>query len=86
MDKLLAHFPDQAKIFLILDNARFHKSEAVVLWLVDHPRLELFFLAPYAPEFNPDELLNRDVHPHVARRRPSDLPTLITMTVEYLAT
>jgi len=86
LDKLMAHFPDQAKIFLILDNAKFHKSAAIELWLVDHPRLELFFLPPYAPELNPDELLNQDVHTHVARRRPSDLQTLIAMTVEYLAT
>ncbi|MDQ6804146.1 MAG: IS630 family transposase [Actinomycetota bacterium] len=86
LDKLLAHFPDRGKIFLILDNAKFHKSEAVALWLEDHPRMELFFLPPYAPELNPDELLNQDVHAHVARRRPRDLETLIEMTVAYLAT
>jgi len=86
LDKLLAHFPERNKIFLILDNAKFHKTEAVALWLEDHPRLELFFLPPYAPELNPDELLNQDVHAHVAGRRPRDLETLIKMTVEYLAT
>ena len=86
LDKLLAHFPEREKIFLILDNAKFHKSAAIELWLEDHPRMELFFLPPYAPELNPDELLNQDVHAHVARRRPRDLETLIKMTVEYLAT
>jgi len=86
LDKLLAHFPERDKIFLILDNAKFHKTPAVALWLEDHPRMELFFLPPYAPELNPDELLNQDVHAHVARRRPSDLETLIKMTAEYLAT
>jgi transposase len=86
LDKLLAHFPERHKIFLILDNAKFHKTPAVQLWLEEHPRIELFFLPPYAPELNPDELLNQDVHAHVARRRPHDLETLISMTAAYLAT
>ncbi len=41
---------------------------------------------PYAPELNPDELLNQDVHTHVAKRRPSDLVKLVALTIEYLAT
>jgi len=85
LDKLLAQFPAR-KLFLILDNAGFHKSAAVEYWLEDHPRLELFYLPPYAPELNPDELLNQDVHSHVARHRPSDIVTLVALTVEYLAT
>ncbi len=85
LDKLLEQFPDR-KIFLILDNASFHKTPGVALWLQDHPRLELFYLPPYAPELNPDELLNQDVHAHVARKRPSDIVALIALTVEYLAT
>ena len=85
LDKLLEQFPDR-KIFLILDNASFHKTPGVALWLEDHPRMELFYLPPYTPELNPDELLNQDVHTHVARNRPSDIVALIALTVEYLAT
>ena len=86
LDKLLEHFPER-KIFLIVDNASFLKSPAVEYSeLLDHPRMELFYLPPYAPELNPDELLNQDVHTHVARRRPSNLAKLVTLTVEYLAT
>jgi transposase len=85
LDKLLEQFPERT-IFLILDNASFHKTPGVALWLEDHPRLELFYLPPYAPELNPDELLNQDVHTHVARNRPSDIVSLIALTVEYLAT
>jgi transposase len=84
-DKLLEQIPDR-KIFLILDNAKFHTSAAIKCWLEDHPRMQIFFLPPYAPELNPTELLNQDVHSHVARQRPSDLTTLITLTVEYLTT
>ena len=85
LDKLLEHFAER-KIFLIVDNASFHKSPAVEYWLLDHPRMELFYLPPYAPELNPDELLNQDVHTHVARRRPSNVAKLVILTVEYLAT
>jgi transposase len=82
-DKLIAHHPDRT-IFLIVDNHSIHKSVAVRLWQEDHPQLQLFFLPPYAPEVNPDEYLNNDVHGHVARRRPSTLTELTEMAVEYL--
>ena len=85
LDKLLEQFPDR-KVFLIVDNASFHKTAGVELWLEDHPRLELHFLPPYAPELNPDESLNQDVHAYVARNRPSTLVKLTALTVEYLAT
>jgi transposase len=84
-DKLLEQIPDR-KIFLILDNASFHTSPAITCWLKDNPRMEIFFLPPYAPELNPTELLNQDVHSHVARHRPSDLTQLVALTVDYLGT
>ncbi len=65
-DKLLEHIPDR-KIFLILDNASFHTSPAITYWLKDNPRMEIFFLPPYAPELNPTGLFNQDVHSHFAR-------------------
>jgi transposase len=84
-DKLIEHIPDR-KLFLIVDNHSIHTSAAVTLWQEDHPQLELFFLPPYAPEVNPDEYLNNDVHAHVARRRPSTLAELTEMAVDYLHT
>lgn len=55
------------KVFLILDNLRVHHGRKVVKWLEKHKdRIEVFFLPPYSPEYNPDEYLNhalkRDVH------------------------
>jgi transposase len=82
-DKLLAHHPDR-KLFVIVDNHSIHKSIAVRLWQEDHPELELFFLPPYAPELNPDEYLNNDVHAHVARQRPSTLTELAALALDYL--
>lgn len=84
-DKLIAHHPGR-KLFLIVDNHSIHKSIAVRLWQQDHPELELFFLPPYAPEHNPDEYLNNDVHAHVARRRPGTLSELTALAVDYLHT
>ena len=49
-------------MFLILDNLRVHHSKKVRAWLEKHKdRIEVFFLPPYAPEYNPDELLNSDM-------------------------
>lgn len=84
-DKLIDHHAGR-KVFLIVDNASMHKSIAVRAWQEDHPDLELFYLPPYAPEHNPDEYLNNDVHGHVARARPDTKQQLIDMTIAYLKT
>ncbi len=84
-DKLIEHHRDR-KVFLIVDNAKLHKSIAVQAWEADHPELEIFYLLPYAPEHNPDEYLNNDVHAHVARRRPDTKDELLQMTISYLRT
>lgn len=50
------------KVFLVLDNLRVHHSKKVQIWLDEHKdRIELFYLPPYAPEYNPDELVNSDL-------------------------
>jgi transposase len=47
------------KVFLILDNLRAHHAKKVAIWLESHrEEIEVFYLPPYAPEYNPDELLN----------------------------
>ena len=57
----------QRKVFLILDNLKVHHGKLVAAWLEKHAeKIEVFFLPPYAPEYNPDEYLNhalkRSVH------------------------
>ena len=47
------------KIYMILDNLRVHHGKIAAAWLEDHKdEIEVFFLPPYAPEFNSDEYLN----------------------------
>jgi transposase len=45
------------KIFMILDNGPAHKSRKTFNFVEANPRLELFFLPPYSPDFNPDEMV-----------------------------
>lgn len=50
------------KVLLILDNLRVHHARKVTAWLAEHQReIELFYLPPYSPEYNPDEYLNSDL-------------------------
>ncbi len=47
------------KVFLILDNLKVHHGKLAASWLEHHKdKIEVFFLPPYAPEYNPDEYLN----------------------------
>ena len=57
------------KVFLILDNLRVHHSKKVRTWLEKHKaRIEVFYLPPYSPEYNPDELLNADLKREIGNR------------------
>jgi transposase len=58
------------KVFLIVDNLKVHRAQAVTRWVRQHrDRLELFYLPSYAPEHNPEEFLNNDLKQTLARRR-----------------
>jgi len=43
------------KIVLILDNGSIHKSKKVKAFVKNHEWVELFYLPPYSPEYNPIE-------------------------------
>jgi transposase len=59
----------EKKVFLVLDNLRVHHSKKVMAWLEKHRgEIEVFYLPPYAPEYNPGELLNSDLKRGVGRR------------------
>ena len=55
-----------------------HHALAVRQWVeANLERIELFYLPPYAPELNPDELLNRDLKTELRRLdRTGDKQTL----------
>jgi transposase len=57
-----------AKIFLILDGHPVHRSSQVKKFVqTTNGRLRLFFLPPYSPELNPDELVWNNVKGKVGR-------------------
>jgi len=43
------------KMVIILDNGPIHKSKKVKKFVQKHEWVELFFLPPYSPEYNPIE-------------------------------
>jgi transposase len=57
------------KVFLVLDNLRVHHAKKVMAWLEKHKHeIEVFYLPPYAPEYNPDELVNSDLKRGLGKR------------------
>jgi transposase len=55
------------KIFLIVDGHPAHKAALVRRFVAENAsRIELFFLPPYSPELNPDELVWNNVKSRVA--------------------
>ncbi len=62
----------QQKIFLVADGHSAHKTKLVNAWLAENKdRIELFFLPPYSPELNPQELVNQDLKTNViGKKRP----------------
>lgn len=54
------------KIFLIVDRLSAHEKATVMNWVGAHrDRIEVFFMPPYTPEYNPDEYLNNDLKGNV---------------------
>ncbi|MDH0318817.1 IS630 family transposase [Aeromonas caviae] len=56
------------KIFLIVDGHPSHKAKLVTKFVAENSeRIELFFLPPYSPELNPDELAWAHIKSKVAK-------------------
>lgn len=74
------------KLYVIVDGHPVHRSRKVKDWLARHEdRIALFYLPPYSPELNPDELLNQDLKTNsLGRRRPRNQHELISDTRSYL--
>ena len=53
------------KIYMVLDNAKYHHAKLVKNWLLNHPRFNLIFLPPYSPNLNLIERLWKFFHQKV---------------------
>ncbi len=67
-NKLEAENADKSKVYLICDNARYHKSKKVEEYLKTS-KIELVFLPPYSPNLNPIERLWRFMHSVVTNNK-----------------
>lgn len=57
------------KVLLILYNLRVHHAKKVTAWMKEHQQeIELFYLPPYSPEYNPDEYLNSNLKREMSKR------------------
>ena len=55
------------KIYIVVDNYKIHKAQAVQEWLARHRRFELVWLPSYCPRANPIERAFGDVHDKCTR-------------------
>jgi transposase len=78
----------QRKVFLVVDGHPAHKARLVRTFVQDNAdRLELFFLPPYSPELNPDELVWAHVKTRVAKattQTRDELRSMVDRTLRRL--
>jgi transposase len=75
------------KIFLIVDNHRVHHSKKVKAYVSEHQdKLELFYLPPYCPDMNPQELVNQDVKANSNNFRSLKTLKDLTINLRYYLT
>ena len=86
LDELRRRLRRYRKIHVICDNAKFHLSTAVQVYLWEHrDRIELELLPPYSPDANPMERVWWLLREHVTRNhRCRDQRELLEMVFAYL--
>ncbi len=84
LDRLLRDA--KRKIIVIADGHPAHRGRRLRQWLQEHvSQCELVLLPGYAPELNPDELLNQDLKSNVfSSGRPRTRDELVAQTRSYL--
>lgn len=75
------------KIFLIVDNHKVHHSQRVQAYLQKHTdKLELFYLPPYCPDMNPQELVNQDIKANANHFKAVRTLEQLTINLRYYLT
>jgi len=68
LEYLLTSYPI-GQIVLVVDNASYHTSRAVVGWLKEHPRVFLLYLPSHRPQLNPVEKIWEALKEEVSANR-----------------
>lgn len=71
LEYLLERYPT-GQIVLVVDNASYHTSHAVVDWLKAHPRILLLYLPSHRPQLNPIEKIWAALKAEVSANRSFD--------------
>ena len=80
-------YKSQNKIFLIVDNLKVHHAKIVKKWLQQNEdKIELFYLPPYCPQMNPQELVNQEVKGHASDFRLVRSMNDLTINLRYYLT
>ncbi|MBU1131405.1 IS630 family transposase [Patescibacteria group bacterium] len=83
--KKLGKIYQNRKIFLIWDNASWHKSKLIKAFLKTTKRFTLMNFPPYTPEFNPQERIWKALRQNVTHNRfEKDFDVLIKDCLKYL--
>lgn len=82
--KRLLHNADKP-VYVIVDNHPVHRSYKVRDFVESTKgRLKIFFLPPYSPELNPDELVWANLKKHIARKPLKNLDDLKKRVISFL--
>jgi transposase len=72
---LPAYYRHGRRVYLIQDNASYHKKPELYEWFQsERSRLEVFCLPPYSPQFNAQERLWQFTRMHATHNRFFDIP------------
>jgi len=75
------------KIYLILDNHGVHHSKKVKDYVEKYKdRIKIFYLPPYCPELNPQELVNQDVKANANNFKKLISKENLTINIRYCLT
>jgi transposase len=55
LKNVMKKYLDAPKIILVLDNVRYHHAKLLKIFLENNKKLEILYLPPYSPDFNPIE-------------------------------
>lgn len=73
LDQMLRHHP-RRHLIVVMDQAPPHTSKKTRAWIDEQPRLHVFYLPKYSPDWNPDEkvwnhLKNQELASHQAKSK-----------------
>lgn len=88
LEQMLRHHP-RRHLVVVMDKAPPHTSQKTKAWIARQPRLHVFYLPSYSPDWNPDEkvwnhLKNQELTSHQAKNK-TELKTLARRKMQSMA-